>query len=87
MSFPPAVPAAPSDEREEAYLRQRTGHLEALRGLLPLVWPAKRPDLRVRVVLAFIVLLIAKLVTVAVPVFYKNATDKLTAAAGSGCGR
>ncbi len=35
-------------------------------------------------VLAFGVLLIAKLVTVAVPVFYKDATDMLTAAAGTG---
>ncbi len=84
MSFPPAIPAAPSDEREEAYLASRTSHWEVFRGLLPLVWPQDRPDLRARVVLAFGVLLIAKLVTVAVPVFYKDATDMLTAAAGTG---
>jgi ATP-binding cassette subfamily B protein len=51
-------------------------------GLLPLVWPANRPDLRQRVVLAFAVLLVAKLITVAVPIFYKDATDLLTASAG-----
>ena len=68
-------------------LAARAGHWEVFRGLLPLVWPASRPDLRVRVVLAFGVLLVAKLVTVAVPVFYKNATDMLTAAAGKGCAR
>ncbi len=84
MSFPPAIPAAPSDEREEAYLASRASHWEVFRGLLPLVWPRSRPDLRARVVLAFGVLLIAKLVTVAVPVFYKDATDMLTAAAGTG---
>ena len=84
MSFPPAIPAAPTDEREEDYLAARTSHWDALIGLLPLVWPASRPDLRRRVVLAFGVLLIAKLVTVAVPVFYKDATDLLTAAAAKG---
>src|SRR4051812_37857166 len=84
MSFPPAIPAAPSDEREEDYVAPRAGHWQVFRGLLPLVWPASRPDLRFRVVLAFGVLLIAKLVIVAVPVFYKNATDMLTAAAGKG---
>src|SRR5665648_583197 len=84
MSFPPAIQAAPSDEREESYLASRAGHWEVFRGLLPLVWPKNRPDLRARVVLAFGVLLIAKLVTVAVPVFYKDATDMLAAAAGKG---
>ena len=84
MSFPPAIPAAPSDEREEIYLASRASHWEVFRGLLPLVWPKDRPDLRARVVIAFGVLLIAKLVTVAVPVFYKNATDMLAANAGAG---
>ena len=37
-------------------------------------------------VLAFFVLLLAKLVTVAVPIFYKDATDRLTAAAGGVAG-
>jgi ATP-binding cassette, subfamily B, heavy metal transporter len=86
MSFPPAIPAAPIDEREEQYPAARASHWDALIGLLPLVWPANRADLRVRVVLAFGVLLIAKLVTVAVPVFYKDATDMLAAAAGKGGG-
>jgi len=83
MSFPPAIPAAPSDEREEEHLGARTSHWEALSGLLPLIWPANRPDLRLRVVLAFGVLLLAKLITVAVPIFYKDATDLLTESAGS----
>ena len=82
MSFPPAIPAAPTDEREEDYLAARTSHRTVLTGLLPFVWPQRRPDLRVRVVVAFGVLLIAKLVTVAVPIFYKDATDQLTAVTG-----
>ena len=47
-------------------------------GLLPLVWPEGRPDLRRKVIYAFGVLVIAKLVTIAVPVFFKQATDALT---------
>ncbi len=79
MSFPPAIPAAPTDEREEDYLAARTSHGALFGGLLPYVWPERRPDLKVRVVIAFAVLLIAKLVTVGVPVLYKDATDRLTA--------
>ena len=79
MSFPPAIPAAPTDEREEEYLAARTSHRALFSGLLPYVWPERRPDLKVRVVIAFAVLLLAKLVTVAVPVLYKDATDRLTA--------
>jgi ATP-binding cassette subfamily B protein len=79
MSFPPAIPAAPTDEREEDYLAARTSHRALFGGLLPYVWPERRPDLKVRVVIAFAVLLMAKLVTVGVPVLYKDATDRLTA--------
>jgi ATP-binding cassette, subfamily B, heavy metal transporter len=84
MSFPTAIPATPTDDREEDYLSARTSHRTVLSGLLPFIWPQGRPDLRVRVVVAFAVLLLAKLVTVAVPIFYKDATDRLTAAAGHG---
>jgi ATP-binding cassette, subfamily B, heavy metal transporter len=84
MSFPTAIPAAATDDREEDYLSARTSHRTVLSGLLPFIWPQGRPDLRVRVVVAFAVLLMAKLVTVAVPIFYKDATDRLTTAAGAG---
>ena len=84
MSFPTAIPATPTDDREEDYLSARTSHWTVLSGLLPFIWPQGRPDLRVRVVVAFAVLLLAKLVTVAVPIFYKDATDRLTAIAGAG---
>lgn len=85
MSSPSAPGAGPSDTRApQDFLTRRPSHWDALRGLLPLVWPADRRDLRVRVVLAFAVLLLAKIVTVSVPVFYKDATDRLTEAAGTG---
>jgi len=62
-------------------LSARTGHYSVLRGLVPYVWPADRPDLRLRVVLAFIALVAAKAVTVAVPLAYKGAVDWLTGSA------
>ena len=52
-----------------------------LNGLLPFVWPEGRPDLRRKVVAAFAVLVVAKLVTIAVPVFFKQATDALAVGA------
>ncbi len=56
-----------------------TDHWTVFKGLLPFVWPAGRPDLRLKVMIAFGVLVLAKLVTIAVPIFFKWATDALTA--------
>ncbi|MFY0614663.1 MAG: ABC transporter ATP-binding protein/permease [Hyphomicrobiaceae bacterium] len=56
----------------------RRDHWRLFRGLLPYVWPDDRPDLRRRVVLAAIVLVVGKVVTVLVPIFFKEATDLLT---------
>ncbi|MCG6857296.1 MAG: ABC transporter ATP-binding protein/permease [Salaquimonas sp.] len=42
------------------------------------MWPAGRPDLKARVLWAFLVLVLAKMITVMVPYFYKWATDALT---------
>ncbi|HWM31805.1 MAG TPA: ABC transporter ATP-binding protein/permease [Methyloceanibacter sp.] len=72
--------------RSDAVLKARTGQLAVLRELLPYVWPAGRPDLRWRVVLALGTLVIAKVVTLAAPIFYKNVIDWLTGAAGGGEG-
>jgi ATP-binding cassette subfamily B protein len=62
-------------------------HTGILRYLAPFVWPAGRPDLKARVVGAVVLLVIAKLVTVAMPLAYKAAVDALTStphAAGGG---
>ncbi len=79
---PHAISAASVDDSEEDDLSARTSHWSVFAGLLPFVWPKDRPDLRTRVVLAFVVLVLAKLVTVSVPIFYKDATDRLTALSG-----
>ena len=52
--------------------------LSTIANLWPYMWPASRPDLKRRVIGAFIVLVLAKIVTVFVPYFYKFATDALT---------
>ncbi|SON55915.1 putative multidrug export ATP-binding/permease protein [Hartmannibacter diazotrophicus] len=52
--------------------------IETIRNLWPYIWPSNRTDLKVRVVLSFAALIIAKIVTVLVPYTYKWATDALT---------
>jgi ATP-binding cassette subfamily B protein len=58
--------------------KQERGALVAnLARLWPYIWPAERADLRLRVVGALVLLLLAKLATVAVPFTFKWATDAL----------
>jgi ATP-binding cassette, subfamily B, heavy metal transporter len=49
-----------------------------MRELWPYIWPANRPDLQRRVALSMLLLLAAKLATIAVPFTFKWATDALT---------
>jgi ATP-binding cassette subfamily B protein len=46
--------------------------------LLGFVWPEGRPDLKLRLVLAGVALVAAKIVTIAMPLAYKAAVDSLT---------
>jgi ATP-binding cassette, subfamily B, heavy metal transporter len=50
--------------------------------LFPYVWPHDRPDLQATVVVSLVLMLAAKLVTVAMPFTFKWATDALVHAAG-----
>ncbi|MGP0060306.1 MAG: ABCB family ABC transporter ATP-binding protein/permease [Beijerinckiaceae bacterium] len=50
---------------------------ETWRRLWPYVWPADRKDLQRRIYAAFALLLLAKLITIAVPYSFKWATDAL----------
>jgi ATP-binding cassette, subfamily B, heavy metal transporter len=63
-------------------LRPSSEQLRVLKGLAPYVWPSDRPDLQRTVVVSLLLMLAAKLVTVAMPFTYKWATDALVAAAG-----
>jgi ABC-type transport system involved in Fe-S cluster assembly fused permease/ATPase subunit len=51
--------------------------LKTMRELWPYIWPADRRDLQARVMLAMVLLLLAKLATIAVPFTFKWATDAL----------
>ncbi|MBV9522773.1 MAG: ABC transporter ATP-binding protein/permease [Alphaproteobacteria bacterium] len=72
---PPSAPSAPSI----AGLRPRfVDELKSLTLLRPYLWPRGRADLRLRVVLALLCLVVAKLVNIGVPLLYKRAVDALT---------
>ncbi len=67
---------------DAALLGAREDHWTVFKGLLPFVWPEGRPDLRRNVVVAFGLLLLAKLVTITIPIVFKWVTDALTAVSG-----
>lgn len=53
--------------------------LSTLRGLWPYMWPADRADLRMRTVIALVLMVVTKIVTLGVPYTFKYATDGLAA--------
>jgi ATP-binding cassette, subfamily B, heavy metal transporter len=57
---------------------KEAGQWETLKGLLPYLWPDGRMDLKARVVIAMLLLVLSKVVTVFTPYTYKWATDALT---------
>src|SRR5712672_2538406 len=58
--------------------RDSSGSLwETLMGLRPYIWPSARRDLKIRVGITLVLLLFAKLATIAVPFTFKWATDAL----------
>ena len=65
-------------------LQARAGHWSVLRELMPYIWPANRPDLHFRVVIALAALVVAKIITLAVPIAYKTVVDVLTGNASGG---
>jgi ATP-binding cassette subfamily B protein len=70
-------PSRPSRPKISA---DRGALLRTLVGLWPYIWPSDRADLKARVVMATLLLLFAKLATLAVPFTYKWAVDALTGA-------
>ena len=54
------------------------GSFSVLRTLWPYLWPQGAPGLRVRVIVALASILVAKLLNVWVPIFYKRAVDALS---------
>ena len=64
--------------RSDVVMQARAGHLGVLRELAPYIWPKGRPDLRMRVVWALLALIVAKAITLLVPIAYKAIVDLLT---------
>ncbi|MEW5422478.1 ABC transporter ATP-binding protein/permease [Amorphus sp. 3PC139-8] len=58
--------------------------LRAIQALWPYMWPSTRPDLKRRVMIAILALVLGKVITVLVPYAYKWATDALTAPQSDG---
>ncbi|KAA0580507.1 ABC transporter ATP-binding protein/permease [Azospirillum sp. B21] len=82
-SLPPSPPAS-SDS--SAFSRPSGDLRAAIRSLAPYIWPQESMETRVRVVLAMLLLVGAKVANVYVPIFYKHAVDALTPAGGAGPG-
>ncbi|WP_315833124.1 ABC transporter ATP-binding protein/permease [Bradyrhizobium prioriisuperbiae] len=72
-SLPPQVP-----QESPTAAAERGSLLGTLVRLWPYIWPGDRADLKMRVVWAMVLLLIAKLATLAVPFTFKWAIDALT---------
>ena len=53
--------------------------LQIIRRIVPYLWPKSDKGVRIRVVLSISMLILAKLIAVATPFFYKEAVDALTA--------
>lgn len=57
--------------------------LASLRNLLPYLWPAGRNDLRLRVLIALVLMVGAKVTTVYVPLLLRSAVDSLSPGTGA----
>ena len=83
---PHAPPVSPSAADPDPLPRARATLLSTLRDLWPYLWPGDRPDLKVRIYIALVMLLVAKVITIAVPYAFKWATDAITGRADHGLG-
>ncbi|MEH6632549.1 MAG: ABC transporter ATP-binding protein/permease [Halopseudomonas aestusnigri] len=59
-------------------MESESSQLDTLKTLLPYFWPADRFDLKVRIIVCFGLLILAKLVNVSVPYILKGAVDALS---------
>jgi len=73
-----------SSKNKKRISADRGQTMATLKELWPYIWPSDRADLKVRVLVAFGAMLLAKVITVLVPYTYKWATDALVAPAEEG---
>jgi len=78
MNAPPSTIAGPKpDQSKPVVSGDRGALLQTLVDLWPFIWPVDRADLKARVVIATVLLFLAKAATMAVPFTFKWATDAL----------
>ncbi len=70
------VADAPESQLDEQTAARRSG-MRTIRRVIPYLWPDNMPEIRVRVVLALVALLAARVVSVITPFFYKGAVDAM----------
>ena len=61
----------------DSQVAARRSGMRTIKRVLPYLWPADRKDIRVRVVLALLALLLARVVAVVTPFLYKGAVDAM----------
>ena len=64
-------------------VKREAGQFQTLLELMPYLWPHGRTELKVRVVLAFVALVAAKVITVVTPFAFKYAVDALSQMSGT----
>ena len=69
--------ADPTAHPQPSAAQERASGLRTIRRVAPYLWPADKPWVRQRVVLAIVMLVAAKVVAVITPFFYKAAVDAL----------
>ncbi|MGL4243070.1 MAG: ABCB family ABC transporter ATP-binding protein/permease [Beijerinckiaceae bacterium] len=79
-----AAGAAAAQPPSSSKAKAESSMLGTLVLLWPYLWPSDRKDLQLRVVIAFALIVVVKLITVFVPVTFKWATDALVAISQAG---
>ena len=69
-------------EEIDAQAEARRSGMRTIRRVLPYLWPADNREIRVRVVLALVALVLARVISVITPFFYKGAVDAMAPGGG-----
>src|SRR5215475_10802880 len=78
MAHPHSSPHAGESPPTRQAVDERATLIGTLIHLWPYIWPSDRADLKMRVAWSVVLLLVAKLATLAVPFTFKWATDALS---------
>lgn len=70
-----------TDEIDSQIAARRSG-MRTIRRVLPYLWPEDNREIRVRVVLALVALVLARVISVLTPFFYKGAVDAMAPSGG-----